>query len=101
MFSNLLGNALTYGAEGAPVTVTAKTEDQLELTVCNSGTPIPAATMTRLFTPFARGEVRPSQQGLGLGLYIASEIARAHGGTIDVTSTPERTCFILRIPLQR
>ena len=33
--------------------------------------------------------MRPSQQGLGLGLYIASEIAKAHGGTIDVTSTPE------------
>jgi signal transduction histidine kinase len=57
--------------------------------------------MERLFSPFSRGEVRPSQQGLGLGLYIASEIAKAHGGTIDVTSTSEVTCFTLRMPLQR
>ena len=101
LFSNLLGNALTYGVAGEPVTVTAKTEDQFELAVCNAGNPIPPAAMERLFYPFSRGEVRPSQQGLGLGLYIASEIAKAHGGTIDVTSTPELTCFTLRMPLQR
>jgi phosphoserine phosphatase RsbU/P len=101
LFSNLLGNALTYGAEGEPVTAVAKTDAQFELAVCNSGPPISAAAMERLFYPFARGEVRPSQQGLGLGLYIASEIAKAHGGTIDVTSTPELTCFTLKMPLER
>jgi sigma-B regulation protein RsbU (phosphoserine phosphatase) len=101
LFSNLLGNALTYGTEGEPVTVTAKTDEQFELTICNAGNPIPAAAMERLFYPFSRGEVRPSQQGLGLGLYIASEIARAHDGRIDVTSTPESICFTLRMPLQR
>jgi phosphoserine phosphatase RsbU/P len=100
LFSNLLGNALTYGTEGEPVTVVAKTGEQFELTVCNKGDPISPAAMERLFSPFSRGEVRPSQQGLGLGLYIASEIAKAHGGTIDVTSTPELTCFIFRMPLQ-
>ena len=101
LFANLLGNALTYGTEGEPVTVTTRTEDQFELEVCNAGNPIAPAAMERLFSPFARGEVRPSQQGLGLGLYIASEIAKAHGGKIDVTSTPELTCFTLRMPLQR
>jgi sigma-B regulation protein RsbU (phosphoserine phosphatase) len=100
LFSNLLGNALTHGAEGEPVTVVAKTEEQFEVAVCNKGSPIPPDAMERLFAPFSRGEVRPSQQGLGLGLYIASEIAKAHGGTIDVTSTPEMTCFTLRVPLQ-
>jgi sigma-B regulation protein RsbU (phosphoserine phosphatase) len=100
LFSNLLGNALTYGVEGKPVTVTARTEYQFELSICNEGNPIAPAAMDRLFYPFARGEVRPSQQGLGLGLYIASEIAKAHGGTIDVTSTPDLTCFTLRMPLQ-
>ena len=100
LFSNLLGNALTYGVEGKSVTVTARTEDQFELAICNEGNPIAPAAMDRLFYPFARGEVRPSQQGLGLGLYIASEIAKAHGGTIDVTSTPDLTCFTLRMPLQ-
>jgi sigma-B regulation protein RsbU (phosphoserine phosphatase) len=101
LFSNLLGNALTHGLRGEPVTVTAKADDRFELAVCNAGNPIPPATMERLFYPFARGEMRPSKQGLGLGLYIASEIAKAHGGTIDVTSTPELTCFTLRMPLQR
>ena len=101
LFSNLLGNALTYGPPGEPVTVTAKTEDQFTLAVCNGGNPIPAAAMERLFLPFSRGEVRSGQQGLGLGLYIASEIAKAHGGSIDVTSTPELTCFTLRMPLLR
>jgi phosphoserine phosphatase RsbU/P len=101
LFSNLLGNALTYGAEGEPVTVIAKTEREFELSVCNAGAPISAAALERLFYPFARGEVRPSQQGLGLGLYIASEIAKAHGGTIDVASTPELTCFTLKMPLRR
>ena len=101
LFSNLLGNALIHGAEGAPVTVSAKTtDDRFELAVCNSGNPITPAAMERLFQPFSRGEVRPSQQGLGLGLYIASEIAKAHGGTIDVTSTPELTCFTFRMPLR-
>jgi phosphoserine phosphatase RsbU/P len=100
LFSNLLGNALTYGTEGEPVTVVANTEEQFELAVCNKGSPIPLEAMERLFSPFSRGEVRPSQQGLGLGLYIAFEIAKAHGGTIDVTSTPELTCFTFRMPLQ-
>jgi phosphoserine phosphatase RsbU/P len=101
LFSNLLGNALTYGAEGKPVTVTVKTEDDFELSVSNSGSPIAATTMARLFSPFSRGEARPSKQGLGLGLYIASEIAKAHGGRIDVSSTEALTCFTLRMPLQR
>jgi phosphoserine phosphatase RsbU/P len=100
LLSNLLGNALTYGPAGEPVTVVVRTEEQFELAVCNAGKPISAATMERLFYPFSRGEVRPSQQGLGLGLYIASEIAKAHGGKIDVTSSPELTCFTLRMPLQ-
>jgi phosphoserine phosphatase RsbU/P len=100
LFSNLLGNALTHGDVGEPVTVTAKTEGQFELAVCNAGDPIPPATMERLFHPFSRGDGRPGKQGLGLGLYIASEIAKAHGGSIEVTSTPERTCFTFRMPLQ-
>ena len=82
------------------MTVSARTEEQFELKICNKGEPIPAAAMERLFYPFSRGEVRPSQQGLGLGLYIASEIAKAHDGAIDVSSTTDLTCFTLRMPLQ-
>ena len=99
LLSNLLGNALTYGANGAPVRVKATTSGRFALVVCNKGAPIPPATMTRLFQPFARGDVRKEQQGLGLGLYIASEIARAHGGKIDVASSAEETCFTFSMPL--
>jgi signal transduction histidine kinase len=52
--------------------------------------------MQSLFKPFTRGD-RPSQQGLGLGLYIASEIARAHDGTLGVTSTDDSTTFVFRM----
>jgi signal transduction histidine kinase len=98
--SNLIANALTHGDHAAPVTVTARIVGEvLELAVANAGEPIPAATLGRLFEPFFRGAVRSSQQGLGLGLYIASEIARAHGGTLTVVSTPAETRFTLRMPV--
>lgn len=99
LFSNLLSNAITYGAEGEPVRVRADTNGKFQLEVINVGSPIPQAAMERLFAPFVRGEVRPTQQGLGLGLYIASEIARAHGGRIDVSSTSDMTAFTFRMPL--
>jgi phosphoserine phosphatase RsbU/P len=100
LLSNLLGNAVTYGSPDRPITVRATSGGGVfELSVANAGEPIPPDAMERLFEPFARGEVRPSQQGLGLGLYIASQVARAHGGRIDVTSTPEETRFTFRMPL--
>jgi sigma-B regulation protein RsbU (phosphoserine phosphatase) len=99
LLSNLLANALTYGAEGEPIRVRASTNDEFCLSVANSGKPIPPAAMDRLFHPFSRGEVRPSQQGLGLGLYIASEIARAHRGKLEVSSNEAETCFTFRMPL--
>ena len=99
LFSNLLANALMYGAKDEPVRVKATTNGKFELAVCNKGTPIPSAAMDRLFQPFSRGEVQPSQGGLGLGLYIASEIAQAHAGTIEVTSSAEETCFTFVMPL--
>jgi signal transduction histidine kinase len=99
LFSNLLANALTYGAATQPVRVAASARDGVfRLSVANAGEPIPADAMQRLFQPFFRGAVRRSREGLGLGLYIASEIARAHGGEIVATSTADETCFTLRMP---
>jgi sigma-B regulation protein RsbU (phosphoserine phosphatase) len=98
--SNLIGNALTHGAADQPVRVGAKTQaGQFEFQVANAGDPIPAAAMERLFEPFFRGDVRSSRQGLGLGLHIASQIAKAHGGRIDVTSEPGETRFVFTMPL--
>jgi signal transduction histidine kinase len=100
LFSNLIANALTHGASDSPVAVAAATgAGAFTFSVANRGEPIPTEVMERLFEPFSRGEVRPSQQGLGLGLYIAFEIARAHGGTLMAKSTAEETRFIFRMPL--
>jgi phosphoserine phosphatase RsbU/P len=100
LVSNLIGNAFTHGAAYQAVRVGAKTEDGVfELWVANAGEPIPAIAMGKLFEPFFRGDIRSSRQGLGLGLHIASQIAQAHGGRIDVTSTPDETRFVFRMPL--
>jgi sigma-B regulation protein RsbU (phosphoserine phosphatase) len=100
LVSNLIGNALTHGAPDQPVRVGAKTErGELTLWVANAGEPIPSAAMEKLFEPFFRGDVRDSGQGLGLGLHIASQIAQAHDGRIDVTSTQDETRFIFTMPL--
>ncbi len=100
LLSNLLGNALTHGVQDQPIRVRAGIAGMdFELSVSNAGNPIPAAAMERLFHPFSRGDVRPSQQGLGLGLFIASEIAKAHHGTLDVSSSAEETRFTFRMPL--
>jgi sigma-B regulation protein RsbU (phosphoserine phosphatase) len=99
--SNLVGNALSHGASNEPVRVRAVTEDGLfRLSVANGGEPIPEVAMDRLFEPFFRGEVRASRQGLGLGLHIAAQIAKAHEGTLTVSSTREETCFTFLMPLR-
>jgi signal transduction histidine kinase len=99
LFSNLLANALLHGDPTGPVRVYARTgDDGFELTVANHGTPIAPETQARLFQPFSRASARTGQQGLGLGLYIAAEIARAHGGLLEVESSPEETRFTFRMP---
>jgi signal transduction histidine kinase len=101
LLSNLLGNALTHGASDKPVMVTATADNGVfELAVSNAGTRIPAAALEKLFQPFARGAVIPGDQGLGLGLYIASEIAKAHGGSLTATSDEDETRFVFRMPLR-
>lgn len=100
LFSNLLANALLYGASDQPVCVRAISgTDAFELSVSNSGTPIPPSVMENLFQPFHRRSVLKNREGLGLGLYIAHEIAAAHGGTLKVESTAEKTCFSLHVPV--
>ncbi len=99
MASNLIGNALTHGAIEKPVHVHGELSDgEIVIWVANSGNRISPQAMERLFQPFFRGEVRPGQQGLGLGLHIASEIAKAHRGTLTVDSSDAETRFTFRMP---
>jgi sigma-B regulation protein RsbU (phosphoserine phosphatase) len=102
LVSNLVGNAVGHGAPDEPVVVIAgMSDDMLAISVANKGEPISAPAMERLFQPFFRGDVTRNQQGLGLGLHIASEIAKAHGGVLEVTSTPEETRFTFRMRLPK
>ena len=71
----------------------------MELSVANSGQPINEEAMKRLFQPFFRGDGLANQKGLGLGLYIVAEIARAHQGVMDVSSSPLETRFTFRMPI--
>jgi len=100
LLSNLLGNAVTHGAVATPISVNAYTDqDELVISVANQGAPIPSELMPLLFEPFTRSEAGQRGEGLGLGLYIASQIATAHKGTLSVSSTPQAgTCFIARFP---
>ncbi|CAN5326371.1 HAMP domain-containing sensor histidine kinase [soil metagenome] len=99
LLSNLVANALTHGAVDGEVHVHAHCEGEVfELSVTNSGDPIPDHALPHLFKPFTRPRKDGPQAGLGLGLYIASQIARGHAGSLDADSTPERTRFRFVMP---
>jgi signal transduction histidine kinase len=98
MLSNLLKNALIYGDIDAPVLVRCSSQNGIfELSIINHGPSISQATIDQLFKPFWRAATKPSNEGLGLGLFIVSEIARSHGGQLDVASTDETTRFTFRL----
>jgi len=101
LLANLLNNAVAHGDTRRPIRVDGRLEDgSIFLDVTNFGTPINPATQVMLFQPFYRPESATPRPGLGLGLFIASEIARAHGGTLTVCSSmDDGTCFTLRLPL--
>lgn len=99
LLSNLLANALTHGAADGAVRICARIEaGSFVLTVNNPGEPIPPERLAHLFQPYWR-EPTSTQSGLGLGLYIANEIALSHGGQMQATSTAEAgTTFIFSMP---
>ena len=101
LLSNLLANALTHGDPDTSIKVrSVMTGGHFELMVTNAGEPIPQAVIKDLFKPFVRASAKANLEGLGLGLYISSEIAKAHKGTLLVTSTPDETRFTFRMPQQ-
>jgi len=101
LFTNLLSNAMTHGKRDFPVTVRATdTGETFQLSVANGADPIPPATLQRLFEPYSRGGAGNYRQGLGLGLYIASEIAKSHGGALTASSTEEETRFTFTMARQ-
>lgn len=100
LVSNLLGNALTHGASERPVKVrAAQCVDEIVITVGNEGEPIPEHVKDHLFEPFFRATGSAEKQGLGLGLFISCEIARSHGGKLEVQSEDKQTIFLFRMPV--
>ena len=103
ILSNLLVNAVDHGTkeEDVRVVVDGCSSGEILVSIHNGGA-IPGERLSRIFEPL-RGstERRPRAAGLGLGLFITREIAKAHGGSIDVHSTePEGTTFTVRLPRQ-
>lgn len=103
LLSNLIANALTHGDPAGPVTVRADVrEEEFVLSVHNHGEPIAAATLDLLFQPFSRPVSETPRQGLGLGLYIANQIALSHGGRMEVQSSEsDGTLFSFHLPVDR
>jgi signal transduction histidine kinase len=98
--SNLLQNAIEHGALGAPIRVSLAGDAQgVALSVVNEGEPIPESLMPVLFDPFRQGRGKSQSGGVGLGLHIVSEIARAHRGGVEARSDLRETAFTVTIPL--
>jgi signal transduction histidine kinase len=107
LVSNLVGNAVQHGYRGTAVAIILEGSQTETVTVgvLNHGPAVPESQRRSIFDPLTRG-VDPEVQAdadhrtsLGLGLYIAREIASAHGGTIDVTSSEiEGTMFRVVLP---
>jgi signal transduction histidine kinase len=105
--SNLVFNALKYGLPSTPIRITldGTRKDEVVLAVENTGEPIAPGLLPTLFDPLVRGagndggaDSQLAGANLGLGLYVVREIAKAHGGTIEVTSDDSATRFELRLP---
>jgi signal transduction histidine kinase len=104
LLTNLLMNALTYGA-GQPIDLTLECDrerDRARIVVRDQGIGIPPARLSRIFDRFERASSTRHHGGLGLGLYIAREIAEAHGGAISVESeVGHGSSFLVDLPRNR
>jgi len=97
--SNLASNAIKHGTPGSPVQLRVTgDEGHVAVEVQNEGA-IPRDILPRIFEPFRSGRHNASRgDGLGLGLFIAKAIARAHGGGLEVDSSGGSTLFRLVLP---
>jgi heavy metal sensor kinase len=102
MVSNLLDNAVKYTPSGGWVNVSVSEKDQrVFISVKDTGCGVSPSDLPHIFVRFYRCDQSRSQAGIGLGLSLARAIARAHGGEITVTSTPNQgSIFIITLPKQ-
>lgn len=99
LLSNLVANAVVHGDPDGPIEFSAQVEDgHFVLSVKNQGL-IAEDALPHLFQPYSKPAGATPQAGLGLGLYIASQIAQAHGGKLEVVSTEQQgTTFTFSLP---
>ena len=100
---NLVDNAAKYSHEGKYVGIIVETRgDEVVLEVADRGPGIPDAERERLFLPFSRGSRHKEKGGYGLGLFLVRHMAEAHGGRVEVESTPGHGCiFRIVFPVDR
>jgi PAS domain S-box-containing protein len=99
--TNLVGNAVKYG-QGAPITVSVNSgsSGHVRLTVHDEGPGIPLEHQERIFGQFERANDSENLPGMGLGLWLVRRIVTAHGGAINVDSTPGRgATFSVLLPV--
>jgi two-component system heavy metal sensor histidine kinase CusS len=98
---NLFVNAVKFNEPGGTIRVSLESiENEAVLTLGNSGPGIPAGDQDRIFTRFHRVDAARQRkvEGIGLGLSLAREIVRAHGGELELLeSRPGWTCFRMRM----
>jgi heavy metal sensor kinase len=100
LFVNLVDNAIKYTEAGAiTVTAEAKADQQVHVTISDTGMGIAPAHLPQIFERFYRVDQSRSKEGAGLGLAIAREVTQAHGGTLSVTSElGQGTTFTVQLP---
>jgi len=104
MVTNLLDNAIKYGAEDRPIEIALigsadEPSGQIEIAVRDYGPGIPAESRSRLFERFFQAHAEGYKSGMGLGLYISRQIAELHGGQIEAELPPDGgTRFVIRLP---
>jgi Osmosensitive K+ channel histidine kinase len=101
--SNLLSNAIEHGSPGGSVELIARKDaESVVIDVSNEGATIPPEMLQVIFDPLVQVAAgKGTEKRLGLGLFVAREIALGHGGTIAARSADRRTTFTLRVPLNQ
>ncbi|MBA8878933.1 sensor histidine kinase [Phyllobacterium myrsinacearum] len=93
--TNLISNALRHGASTRLSVSVGQTDSEAWISVCDDGSGIPPTEQARLLTPFEVG--RGQSAGTGLGLTIAAEVAKAHGGELSFVNSPDEFCVRLTL----
>lgn len=99
--SNILHNAVRFSSRSAPIIIKIEQQgEEVRIAVQDQGIGIPPEQLSRIFEPFFQASNNTSEEGAGLGLYLAREIVIRHGGNLWLESTPGRgTNVVMALPI--